>query len=222
MKTKPKPSPAPRKPEPATPGEIKQAIEALTLEDSERIEQSARNRIYRIGPAANRRDAKELIGEAFMRILDGKRHWDKDRITFTKCLIGVIWSIASEWAGYRERNKDLPEYAALESELTRTDEEGKISSPFDRLAAPVLNPEQMLIHAEVSAEREARNKALLEEIEEAFADDEKAGILIMGFQDGMDGPAIRAEFEIPEKEFRTTMRRIQRGAKTIMEQRNDR
>ena len=44
----------------------------------------------------------------------------------------------------------------------------------------------------------------------------------MGFQDGMDGPAIRAEFGIPEKEFRTTMRRIQRGVKTIMEQRNDR
>jgi len=44
----------------------------------------------------------------------------------------------------------------------------------------------------------------------------------MGFQDGMDGPAIRAEFEIPEKEFRTTMRRIQRGVKKIMEQRNDR
>src|SRR2546425_1264147 len=149
MKTKPKPSPTPRTPEPATPGEIKQAIEALTLEDTERIEQSARNRIYRIGRAANRREAEELIGEAFMRILDGKRHWYKDRIGFTNCLIGVIWSIASEWAGYRERNKDLPEYASLESELTRTDEEGKIISPFDGLAAPALNPEQARIQAEV-------------------------------------------------------------------------
>ncbi|HZR33291.1 MAG TPA: hypothetical protein VFA76_15705 [Terriglobales bacterium] len=222
MKTKPKPSPAPRKPEPATPGEIQQAIEALTLEDTERIEQSARNRIYRIGRAANRRDAKELIGEALMRILDRKRHWYKDRISFTKCVIGTIWSIASEWAGYRERNKDLPEYASLESELTRTDEEGKIVSPFDGLAAPALNPEQALIQAEVSAEHEAQNKALVEEIEAAFADDEKAGILIMGFQDGMDGPSIRAEFEMPEKEFRTTMRRIQRGVKKIMEQRNGR
>ena len=67
-----------------------------------------------------------------------------------------------------------------------------------------------------------RSKALVEEIEAAFADDEKAAILIMGFQDGMDGPAIRAEFEMPEKEFRTTMRRIQRGVKKIMEQRHGR
>jgi hypothetical protein len=223
MKTKPKPSPAPQTPEPATPGEIRQAIEALTLEDTERIEQSARNRICRIGRAANRRDAKELIGEAFRRILDGKRrHWHKDRISFTKCLIGVIWSIASEWAGYRERNKDLPEYASLESELTRTDAEGKIVSPVDAFVAPTLNPEQALIQAEVSAEREAQNKALVEEIEAAFADDEKALILIMGFQDGMEGPAIRTEFEMTEKEFRTTMRRIQRGVKKIMEQRNGR
>jgi len=222
MKPKPTPAPAPRKSEPATPGEIDQAIKALTREDTERIEQSAKNRIYRIGLAANGRDHEALIQEAFIRILDRKRHWYKDRVSFTQCLIGAIWSIASEWAGHRERNKDQPEYALLESDLTRTDNEGKLISPFDGLRDKSLNAEQALIETTVSAEREAENRALVEKIEAAFAEDEKASILIMGFQDGMDGPAIRAEFGMSEKEFRTTTRRIQRHVRKIMEQHHGR
>jgi hypothetical protein len=42
----------------------------------------------------------------------------------------------------------------------------------------------------------------------------------MGFQDGMSGPEIRAAFEFSEKEFRTTTRRIQRGAKKTMDEHN--
>ena len=217
MKTKPKSSPSPPESQPAAPGEIKQAIEALTLEDTERIEQASVNRIHRIGRAANGRDSEELMQEAFTRILDGTRHWYKDRVSFTQCLIGAIWSIASEWAGHRKRNSDSPEYASLESDLTRTDDEGNSISPFDKLRDPALSAEQELIEASASAQREAQNKALVEEIEKAFADDEKASILIMGFQDGMDGPAIRADFGISEKEFRTTMRRIQRRVRKLME-----
>lgn len=217
MKTEPTPSPAPRKRQPASAGEIEQAIKALTHEETERIEQAARNRIYRIGRAANRRDHDDLSQEALTRILDGTRHWYKDLVSFTQCLIGVIWSIASEWMGHRKRNKNLPEYALLEAEMTRTDDEGKSISPFDGLAAPVLNAEQHLIQASVSAEREAANKALVERIEAEFADDEKASILIMGFEDGMDGPAIRAEFEISEKDFKAAILRIRRYVRKIME-----
>lgn len=71
------------KPQPATKAEINQAIEALTHEDTERIEQTALNRINRIGRAANRRSHKDLIQEAFIRILDGTRQWYKDRVSFT-------------------------------------------------------------------------------------------------------------------------------------------
>ena len=218
MKAKPTPPPPTRKSQPATRGEIDQAIKTLTHEDTERIEQAALNRIDRIRRAANRRSHEDLIQEALTRILDGTRHWYKDRVSFTKCLIGAIWSIASEWAGHRERNKELPEYAWLESDLSRTDEEGKTVSPFDGLQEPALNAEEELI----DVEREAENKALVEKIEAAFADGEKASILLMGFQDGMDGPTIRAEFGMSEKEFRTTMRRIQRGVRKMMGQHHGR
>jgi hypothetical protein len=213
MKGKPTPPAPARKPQPATRGEIEQAIEALTVEDTERIEQSALNRIYCIRRSANGRFHDDLIQEAFTRILDGTRHWYKDNgITFTQCLVGAIWSIASEWAGHRKRNKELPEYAFLESVLSKTDEDGKTASPFDRLQEPALNPEGELIEAE----REAENKVLVEKIEAAFADDEKASILLMGFQDGMDGPAIRTEFGMSDKEYRTTMRRFQRRVRKMM------
>jgi len=216
MKVKPTHPRAARKPQPATRGEIDHAIEALTPEDTERIDQSARNRIYAIGrAAASRRSHDDLIQEAFTRILDGTRHWYKDNgVSFADWLVGAIYSIASEWAGHRKRNKQQPDYALLESVLSKADDDGKKISPFDRLREPGLNAEEELI----DARREAESKALAEKIEAAFADDEKASILLMGFQDGMDGPAMRGEFNISEKEYRTTMRRIQRRVRKMMDE----
>jgi hypothetical protein len=219
MKGKATPSQPAAKPQPATRTDIDQAIEALTAEDTERIDQTALNRINRIGRrAANRRSHGDLLQEAFTRILDGTRQWHKDRVSFTQCLIGAIWSIASEWAGHRKRNKELPEYASLESDLTRTADSGKTTSPFEVIQSPALNIEEELIENSINAEREAENKVLADKIEAAFAGDERATIVLMGFQDGMDGPAIRSEFEFSEKEFRTTTRRIQRRVKKIMDE----
>lgn len=218
MKGKPTPLQPSPKSQPATKAEIDQAIEALTDEDTERIEQTALNRINRIWRAANGRSHEDLIQEAFTRILDGTRQWCKGRVSFTQCLIGAIWSIASEWAGHRKRNKELPEYASPESDLLRTDGQGKTTSPFDALRSSALNVEEEQIETVITAEREAEHKALADKIEAAFADDERATIVLMGFQDGMDGPAISADFGFSEKEFRTTTRRIHRGVKKIMDE----
>jgi hypothetical protein len=219
MKTKTKASPAPPKPEPAKLADVKHAVEALTREDTERIRQGAQNRIYWIGPyAANGRNAQELVGEAYERILDGRRWWYKERVDFTQYLLGVIRSIASEWAGYHERNKDenLPEFAQLESQLSKIDDDGKEIPPFDYVADTRPSAEQALIRAD----REAEDEALVKEIEARFANDDKATMVILGIEDGMDGPAIRAEFQISEQDYKATMRRIRYGVNKIMEKRN--
>jgi len=221
VKTNPKASPGSPKPAPATPADIRQAIEVLTPEDTERIRQTAQNRIYQIGaPAANGRDADDLIEEAFERVLGETRHWYKERVGFTQYLVGVIWSIASEWAGYRERNKNLPEFAGLESQLTKTDNEGKQVSPFDGLATKDLNPEQALAQAEANAERERHSEAFIKIIRAEFADDVAASLVIDGMLDDLDAAEIRATLELSEKEFKATMRRIQRHVKKLMEQAN--
>jgi hypothetical protein len=51
-----------------------------------------------------------------------------------------------------------------------------------------------------------------------FADDEPATYVLMGFEDGLDGPTIRATLNMTEPQFRTVTRRIQRRAKKIMEE----
>lgn len=209
-----------REPQPATSADIEQAINALTDEDNERIEQSALNRIARIGSAANGRSHGDLIQEAFFRILNGTRHWYKERVSFADCLIGVIWSVASAWAGHRKRNKEKPEYATPETVLSKTDDQGKCVSPFDSLRDPTPTVENEMIETEISAEQEAECKVLADKIEAAFEDDERATIIIMGFQDGMGGPEIREAFDFSEKEFRTTLRRVQRGAKKILDEHN--
>lgn len=221
MKTKTKASPGPAKPEPAGLADIRQAVDALTHEDTERIRQSAQNRIYWIGPyTANGRTAQELVNEAYQRILDGRRKWYKERVDFTKYLIGVIRSIASEWAGYHERNKDenLPEFAQLESQLSKIDDDGKQIPPFDHLADIRPTAEQALIRAE----REAEDEALVKEIECTFGNDDKASMVILGIEDGMNGPAIRAEFQMSEQDYKAAMRRIRYGVNKILEKRNGR
>lgn len=221
MKSKKKASPGLPKPALATPADIRQAIDSLTREDTERIRQTAENRIYRIGArAANGRDADDLIVEALERVLDGTRHWDKGRVAFAAYLLGVIWSIASEWAGYQKRNKKLPEFAGLESQLTKTDDDGNQVSPFDGLATTDLNPEQALTQTEANAEGERHSESFMERIRAEFADDATASLVIDGILDDLDREEIRATLELSEKEFKATMRRIQRHVRKLMEQSN--
>jgi len=203
----------------ATQAEIVQAIESLTDADSERLEQVAVNRILRIGRrAANGRTHEDLLQEAMARTLDGQRKWYPEKVNFAGFLVGAVWSIASEWAGHRKRNPESPEYAALESQLTKEDKEGTPTSPFDGLKAGAPNVDEQMVQAEVEAAR----KALVAAIEQHFSDDENASYLLMGWQDGMDGPAIQKEFGFSETTYRTAVRRIKRNVRRIMEEHHGR
>ncbi len=200
----------------ATPAEIVHAVEVLTDEDSERLEQVAINRIVRIGRrAANGRTHEDLLHEAMTRILEGQRQWYPENVKFVPYLVGVIWSIASEWAGHRKRNPDLPEYAVLESQITKENEDGNPLSPFPGLKIAEPNIEEQMVDAEIEAER----KALADAIEGHFVQDENAAYVLMGWQDGMDGPAIQREFGFSETTYRTIVRRIKRNSRKIVEER---
>jgi DNA-directed RNA polymerase specialized sigma24 family protein len=200
----------------ATQAEIIQAIEALTTEDTERLEQVAKNRIIRIGRrAANLRTEKDLFQEAMTRILEGQRLWCPKNTKFVPFLVGVIWSIASEWAGHRKRNVDSPEYAVPESQITKEDQEGTPLSPFAGLKTPDPNIEDRLIDAEI----EAGQKALADAIEKHFEQDENASYVLMAWQEGMDGPRIQQEFGFSKKTYRSIVRRIKRNSRKVIEER---
>ena len=198
----------------ATQDEIIQAIEALTPEDTERLEQVAKNRIVRIGRrAANLRTEKDLFQEAVKRILEGQRKWCPQNLKFVPFLVGVLWSIASEWSGHRKRNIDSPEYAAAESQITKEDEESNPLSPFAVLKAPTPNIEEQLVDAEIVADR----KALADAIEKHFEQDENASYVLMGWQEGMDGPTIQKVFGFSDDNYRAIVRRIKRHSQKILE-----
>jgi hypothetical protein len=202
----------------ATTAEIIQAIEALTPEDSERLEQVAKNRIVRIGRrAANLRTEKELFQEAITRTLEGQRQWFPENTKFVPFLVGVMWSIASEWAGHHKRNVDSPEYAVGESQITKEDEDGNPLSPFASLKSSEPNIEDQMIEREIEAER----KALADAIERYFEKDENASYVLMAWQEGMDGPTIQNEFGFSEKTYRAIVRRIKRNSMKIIEERHD-
>jgi DNA-directed RNA polymerase specialized sigma24 family protein len=197
--------------------EISAAIDALTAADTERFEQMAVNRIVRIGRrAANGRTSDDLLQESLRRILDQSRTWHPGNVPFVPFVIGVIYSVASEWAGHRKRNLDSPEYADLESETIKEREEGDAHSPFEGLATPTPTPEDELIMAEFETEQ----AAMVGEIEKHFAEDDNAATLLMGWEEGMDGPAIRKEFGFSETLYDTTVRRIKRQSRKLMEKRN--
>jgi hypothetical protein len=100
----------------ATPDDIIQAIEALTAEDTERLEQVAKNRMTRIGRrAASLRTEKDLFQEATERILE----LNETAVIATR----FPESLNSAWEG-RKRNP-----AAFEQELQKWNP--VIQFPFD-------------------------------------------------------------------------------------------
>ena len=180
MKGKPavkaQPQPPPRA---ATPQDISRAIDELSQANLVRLSHFAANRIYRIGPrAACGRAGDDLLQTAVERLLDGTRHWYPEKTDILRCLLGVIKSISSAWAGFRKRNAWSPEYATLETDLIKKDGEGEGLLLFDALSAGngALNVEEQAIEAETEAEQ----KALADEIEALCVDDEPASMVILG------------------------------------------
>jgi DNA-directed RNA polymerase specialized sigma24 family protein len=196
--------------------DISRAIEAIVPHDFVRLAAYSQNRISTIGPlAANGRDSDDLLQEAVIRLADGRRHWYPDNVDIVKYLIRVVESVASEWAAHRKRNSLSPDYAALKSERIKDDEAENPVSQFDAIRTAGLNVEQQAIADDIETER----KAVADEIERSCAADNPALMVILDFQSGMKGPAIRKRLGWTETEYRTAVRRIKRRAEKILERR---
>ena len=125
--------------------------------------------------------------------------------------------MSSAWAGHRARNKDSADYAALATDASRRNDEGKLISPFEKLASVSPNVEQLRINVEEDAARETAAKAIRDAIMKHFENDEPALLVLLCMEDGKDGPTIQAELDMTEPQYRTVTRRIQRNAKKIRE-----
>lgn len=163
--------------------EIQDAIGSLSPGDAVRLERFARNRVARVGWAAQQRTYEDLFHDAIVAALSGTRRWNPSKATLVQCLMGAMKSISSHWA---EHQRTEPERTGLDS--------------GEGMNVPVHDPDSL-------AARET-----LSRLETIFSDDEDAFLVIEGWRNGMKGPEIRTSLGFSETKYETVVRRIRRKA----------
>ncbi|MEQ9617751.1 MAG: hypothetical protein RIG61_01075 [Deltaproteobacteria bacterium] len=179
----------------ATPGEIAEAIEALTKVDWARLKRSAKDFISKLGPKADYRTVEDLMQTALRDLLADTRRWNKSNVDFVKFLTEAMRSISSNWA--RSYKKD--ETLILESDLRRENEEGDVFNPLEKVQGHTPNPDKQL-----------SDRQILEQIGDLFRDDQRAQMVLEAWQEGYDPTGVRDLWELSQNEYNTIVRRIRR------------
>jgi DNA-directed RNA polymerase specialized sigma24 family protein len=177
----------------ATAAEVEAAIEALSAADWYRLRAFAERRGFLLSEKARGRD---LLGEALERLLRGSRKWDKTKAGFLTFLYGAMRSIAYSWL---KEKADPMEAPLLASSLVVEDDEGRLSDPVADFARTGVDASQLLVYRET-----------LDRIDALFADDEEERMVIEGFRDGLEPPAIRDLWEFSQPKYNAIIIRMRR------------
>ena len=165
---------------------IEQAILAFTNEESLRLNRYAQWRIRGLGRKAQGRSADDLLQEALVATLEGKRVW-KEGVSLYQHLIGALRSISS-----RLRERKFEEY--LESEIATPGDE----RPLD-FEVTTMNPQRIL---------EARER--LAEVMRLFEDDPHAVRVLKRLAAGFTASEIQSELRVSQREYGAIAKRIRR------------
>jgi DNA-directed RNA polymerase specialized sigma24 family protein len=150
----------------ATPAKIESAIAALTDADWYRLRAFAEHHEFLLQEKAQGRD---LLGEAFERLLRGSRKWDKTKSGFLDFLFGAMRSIRNAWF----RAKTSPtEGPVLATSLIVEDGDGNTSNIVDDFPSPEPDASYQLVCRET-----------LQQIDAVLADDDEARMVLEGFRD---------------------------------------
>jgi DNA-directed RNA polymerase specialized sigma24 family protein len=177
----------------ATLAEVEAAIAALSDPDLYRLREFAERREFMLQEKARGRD---LLGEAFERLLRGSRKWDKTKIGFLAFLYGAMRSIAYSWLNEKTSPVEAP---LIASALVVEDDEGKLSDPVADFARPAADASALLVYLET-----------FEQIDLLFADDEEVRMVIEGFREGLDPPAIRDLWGFSQPKYNAIIIRMRR------------
>jgi DNA-directed RNA polymerase specialized sigma24 family protein len=180
----------------ASPDEIRAAIDALSKTDWYRLAKFADYHIFLLGERAGDHRGDDLLNEAFLRLLQRSRKWDKTKVGFMGLLYGIIQSIADSWL----RKKDSPtEAPTLASSLIRENEEGELSDPSEEFQSTAPDA----AHALVCGEALTRIDALL-------SDDQEIQMVLEGLREGLHPPAIREIWNFSKEKYNATVVRMRR------------
>jgi DNA-directed RNA polymerase specialized sigma24 family protein len=180
----------------ATPDEVRAAIDALSKTDWYRLRKFADYHVFLLGEKSGDRRGPDLLNEAFLRLLQGSRKWDKSKVGFMGFLYGAIESIADSWL----RKKGSPtEAPVLASSLIKENEDGDLSDPAEEFQSETPDQARMLIYRET-----------LDDIATLLADDQEIQMIIEGIREGLDPPAIRELWGLSQPQYNAIVVRMRR------------
>ena len=172
----------------ATTGECAAALRALGDADLRRLEELARLRALGLASL----DGQDLLHEAIVRMLTGKRKWPRD-VPLVVFLRETMRSIASDqW----RRQETAAVVAESETRVDPETGDGAVAMAADWSMAP-----------------EPRTAAAqtLARIEDLFRDDADALAVMAGMASGKSPGEIQRENAMDETRYASTQRRIRRG-----------
>jgi DNA-directed RNA polymerase specialized sigma24 family protein len=180
----------------ATAAEIEDAVNKLSDADWYRLRSCADRLEFLLQEKAMGRD---LLGEAFERLLRGSRKWDKTKSGLVTFLFGAMRSICNAWFRAKKSPTERP---ILATSLTVEDEEGHLSDPVSK--HPALDPtaEELVIFREA-----------LTRIDDVLKDDQEARMIVEGFRDGLEPSGIRKLWGFSQPQYETIVTRMRRKIK---------
>jgi DNA-directed RNA polymerase specialized sigma24 family protein len=196
-----KAKPQPAEPPPATPEQIRDAFEALTPIELARLATYARWRLRAFGSRQLSRDADEFVTDALMSLLDGRRTWQPEKISFYVCFRGVMQSQT-----HNLRTKG-PEDAFDELKSLRKKDDMDTAEPLDRRTSRTFqDPERELEWAQIEGLIKGR-----------FADDDEAALMLEARLEGKTPTEIREALELTQQQYETILKRVRRAIAKILE-----
>ena len=187
----------PTEPTPATHEEIEAAIRALTRTQLLRLASFAWFSHRALGSRGAGRNEGDLLSDAIIATLEGRRKWIKDNCDFPTFLKGVMRSMTSHI-----RN-------------------GKATDAFDAIAPRPASEhddaedllEQIPTSAPVDPERQLLARDLDKQIRERFANDVVVLLVYDAFQDKMKPVDIQSCLDITENEYNAAAKRLRRAVR---------
>ena len=187
----------PTEPTPATHEEIDAAIQALTRPQLLRLQSFAWFSHRALGSRGAGRNEGDLLSDAIIATLEGRRKWVKDNCDFPTFLKGVMRSMTSHIGA------------------------GKATDAFDAIAPRQASEhddaedllEQIPTPAPVDPERQLLAGDLDKEIRERFETDTVVLLVYDAFLDKMKPVDIQSCLDITENEYNAAAKRLRRAVR---------
>lgn len=191
-------------PTPATQEEIEEAIQALTQTQLVQLESFAWFSHRALGLRGAGRNESELLSDAIIATLEGRRNWIKENCDFLTFLKGVMRSMTSHIR------------------------DGKATDAFDEIAPKPASEqddaedfvEQIPTQAPVDPERQLLARGLDKQIRERFTNDAVALLVYEAFLEKMKPVDIRSCLGITENEYNAAAKRLRRTVRGFVEGRS--